>query len=89
LFNYPPCNPDLTPGDDHLLTYLKNWLWSQGIIINEKLMEGAKTWLSSQAADFFDTGIKNSWVPAVTMLRISWSMYIFFVYNFFSHYLFW
>jgi hypothetical protein len=26
LFNYPPCNPDLTPGDDHLLTYLKNWL---------------------------------------------------------------
>jgi acyl-CoA thioesterase len=25
-FNYPPYNPDLTPSDDHLLTYLKNWL---------------------------------------------------------------
>jgi hypothetical protein len=26
---------------------------------NEELMEGVKTWLSSMAADFFDTGIQK------------------------------
>jgi hypothetical protein len=26
---------------------------------NEELMEGVKTWLSSQVADFFDTGIQT------------------------------
>jgi hypothetical protein len=45
--------------DYHLFTYLKNWLWSQRFNNNEELMEGVKTWLSSQAADFFDTGMQN------------------------------
>jgi hypothetical protein len=47
-------------------------------------MEGVKTWLSSQAADFFDTGIQNLFpdatnasIPAVTMLTNSFSMYAF------------
>jgi hypothetical protein len=57
LFDNPPYSPDLTPSDYHLFTYLKNWLGSQHFSNNWKLMEGVKTWLSSQAADFFDTGI--------------------------------
>jgi hypothetical protein len=57
LFDHPPYNPDLAPGDYHLFTYLKNWLESQRFSNNEELMEDVKTWLGSQAADFFDTGI--------------------------------
>jgi hypothetical protein len=30
-----------------------------GFSNNEELMEGVKTWLSSTAADFFDTGIQK------------------------------
>jgi histone-lysine N-methyltransferase SETMAR len=56
LFDHPPYNPDLAPSDCHLFTSLKNWLGSQSFNNNEKLMEGVKTWLNSQAADFFDTG---------------------------------
>jgi hypothetical protein len=36
---------------DHLFTHLKNWLRSQCFRNNEKLMEGVKTWLSSQVVD--------------------------------------
>jgi hypothetical protein len=58
LFDHPPYSPDLTPNDYHLVSYLKNWLRSQRFI-NEDLMEGVRTWLSSQVADFFDTGIQK------------------------------
>jgi histone-lysine N-methyltransferase SETMAR len=58
LFDYPPYSPDLAPSDYYLFTYLKNRLGSQRFNNNE-LMEGVKTWLSSQAADFFDTGIQK------------------------------
>jgi hypothetical protein len=57
LFDNLPCSSDLAPSDYHLFTYLKNWLGSQIFNNNEEMMEGAKTWLSSQAADLFDTGI--------------------------------
>jgi hypothetical protein len=43
LFDYPDC---------HLFSYL----WNNN---NEGSVEDVKTWLSSQAADFFDTGIQN------------------------------
>jgi hypothetical protein len=59
LFDHPPYGSDLAPSDYHLFTYLKNWLESQCFKSNEELMEGVKTWLSSQAADFFDTGIQK------------------------------
>jgi transposase len=59
LFDHPPYSPDLAPCDYHLFTYLKNWVGSQCFTHNEELMKGVKTWLSSQAADFFDTGIQN------------------------------
>jgi hypothetical protein len=56
LFDHSPYSPDDAPNDCDF-TYLKNWLQSQRFNNNEELMEGVKTWLSSQAADFFDTGI--------------------------------
>jgi hypothetical protein len=59
LFDHPPYSPDLAPSDYHSFTYLKNRLESQRFSINEELMEGVKTWLSSMAADFFDTGIQK------------------------------
>jgi hypothetical protein len=58
LFGHPPYSPDLAPSDSHLFNYLKNWLVSQRFN-NDELMEGVKTRLSSQAADFFDTGIQK------------------------------
>jgi hypothetical protein len=59
LFDHPPYSPDLAPSDYHIFTYLNNWLGLQGFSNNEELMEGVKTWLSSQAADFFDTDIQK------------------------------
>jgi hypothetical protein len=50
-----PYSSDLALSDYHLFTYLMNWMGSQHF--NSELMEGIKTWLSSQAAGFFDTGI--------------------------------
>jgi histone-lysine N-methyltransferase SETMAR len=59
LFDHPPYSPDLAPSDYHLFTYLKNRLGPQRLNNNEELMEGVKTWLSSHAADFFETGIQK------------------------------
>jgi hypothetical protein len=59
FFGHPPYCPDLFPSDNHLFTYLKNWLESQRFNNDEELMEGVKTWLNSQAADFFDRGIQK------------------------------
>jgi hypothetical protein len=85
LFDHPPYSPNLTPSNYHLPIYLKNWVRSQYFNHNEELMEGVKMWLSSQAADFFDTGIQKvitqyhkCSILAVTMLRSSLNMYIFF-----------
>jgi hypothetical protein len=38
---------------------MKKWSGSQSFNNNEELMDGVKTWLSSQVADFFDTGIQK------------------------------
>jgi histone-lysine N-methyltransferase SETMAR len=58
LFDHPPYSPHLAASDYHLFTYLKNWLEPQ-CFNNNELMEGVKTYLSSQAAPFFDTGIQK------------------------------
>jgi hypothetical protein len=58
LFDHPLYSPDLVPSDYHLFTYLKNCVGSQRFNNNE-LMECVKTWLSSQVADFFNTGIQK------------------------------
>jgi hypothetical protein len=59
LFHHTSYSPDVAPSDYHVFTYLKNWVGSQSFNNNEELLEGIKTWLSSQAADFFDTGIQK------------------------------
>jgi hypothetical protein len=58
LFDHPN-SPDLAPSDYHLFTCLKNWLGSQRFNNNEEMMEGVKTRLSSQVANFSDTGIQK------------------------------
>jgi hypothetical protein len=59
LFDHTPYSLGLTPSDYRLFTYLKNWFGSQRFNNNEELIKGAKTWLCSQAEDFFDTGIQK------------------------------
>jgi hypothetical protein len=59
LSDHPPDNPDLVLSNYYLFTYLKNWLESRCLNSNEEMMECVKMWLSSQAADSFDTGIRN------------------------------
>jgi transposase len=59
LFYHPAYSPDLAPSFYHLFTCLKNWFRSQRSNSNEDFMENVKSWLSSQAADFFDTGIQK------------------------------
>jgi hypothetical protein len=56
LFVHPSYSPDFAPSGYNLFTYLKNRLGSKRFNKN-KLMESVQMWLSSQAADFFDTGI--------------------------------
>jgi transposase len=90
LFDHPPYSPDLSPSDYHLFTYLKNWLGSQSFDNIKELMEGVKTWLSpynslTQAYTNLFPDTTNASVPAVSTLKSSLSMYVFFVYNnFFS-----
>jgi hypothetical protein len=59
LFDHPPHIRDLAPSDCHQFTYQKNWLRSQRFNNNEELMACVETWLSSQAADFFEAGVQK------------------------------
>jgi transposase len=68
LLAYPPYCPDLAPSDYHLFTCLKIWLGSQ--LFDNELMDDVKTWLSSQAENFFDTGIQK-FVPRYKFLNCS------------------
>jgi hypothetical protein len=58
LSDHPAYSPDLMQSNHPLFIYLKNWLGSQSFNNNE-FMEGVKTWLSSRAVDFSDTGIQK------------------------------
>jgi hypothetical protein len=49
----------LVASDYHLCIYMKSWFGSQHFNKSEELMEGVRTWLSSQAAEFSDTGMKE------------------------------
>jgi histone-lysine N-methyltransferase SETMAR len=76
LFDHPPYSPDLAPSCYNLFTYMKNWLGSQ-CCNNNELMECVKMWLSSQAADFFDTDMDKlipytrASILAVTALKVT------------------
>jgi hypothetical protein len=82
MFDNPPYSPDLAPSDYYLFTHLNNWLGTQRFNNNEELMQGVKTWLNSQAADFYDTDMKNLFhdttvsFPVVTTLKSSLIMYV-------------
>jgi hypothetical protein len=78
LFDRPPYSPDLAPSDCHVFTYLKKCLESQRFNNNEELMEGVKTWLSSEAATSLAQTNKNLFpdtrgasISALSMLRCS------------------
>lgn len=59
VFNHPPYSPDLAPSDYHLFSHMKNWLRTQRFGNNDELTTGVQSWLSSQAAEFFDDGIQK------------------------------
>jgi hypothetical protein len=61
LFDHPLYSSDLAASDydQFTRTYLKNWFRSQRFNSNKELMGSNKTWLSSQAAGFLDTGIQK------------------------------
>jgi hypothetical protein len=75
LFDHPPYSPGVALSDNHLFTYLKKWFGSQCFNNNEELMEGVKTWLSSQVADFFDTGTQK-FIPQYDKCLNSGSDYV-------------
>jgi hypothetical protein len=68
LFDYPPYS--LHPALSNY--YLKNLFGSQCLNNNEELMEGVKTWLSSQVANFFDTGNTKTYSPARQAPQFRW-----------------
>jgi hypothetical protein len=58
LLDHPTYSPGHAPSNYYLSAYPKNLLRSQRFNNNE-FMEGVKMLLSSQAADFFDTGVQK------------------------------
>jgi hypothetical protein len=58
LFDHHSYSPDLAPSYYHIFTYLKSWLGSKHFNNDEELMDGVKTWLSSQVADYSGRHIK-------------------------------
>jgi hypothetical protein len=63
LFDHHPYSPDLAQSDCCLFIYKKNRLGSQRFNDNEESKEGVKMWLSSQAADIFDTDTQKLFPP--------------------------
>jgi hypothetical protein len=59
LFDHRPHSRDFTLIGCYLCTYPKTRLKSQHFNNNEEIMEGVIMWLSSQVADFFDTGVQK------------------------------
>jgi hypothetical protein len=78
LFDRPPYSPHSTPSDSHLFTWLQsqrfnNDAWCQNV---GELTGGRQTYLTQAHKHLFpDTSVS---VPAVTMLRSSLSVYVFF-----------
>ena len=58
-FNHPPYSPDLAPSDYHLFQHLKSFLGGQRFDDDDDVKESVDTWLKSQAATFYDDGIRR------------------------------
>ncbi|GBO45154.1 Histone-lysine N-methyltransferase SETMAR [Araneus ventricosus] len=57
--NHPPYSPDLAPSDFHLFLHLKRFLSGRSFDEDEKVKGVLTSWLTSQAATFYNTGIQN------------------------------
>ncbi|GFW21209.1 histone-lysine N-methyltransferase SETMAR [Trichonephila clavipes] len=54
--DHAPYRPDLTPRDFHHFRYLKHNLGGKHFSDNEEVQAAVNSWLSDQAADFFEEG---------------------------------
>lgn len=57
VFDHPPYSPDLAPSDFHLFLHLKSFLAGQRFNSDEELKEHVTSWLTTQAATFYEEGI--------------------------------
>lgn len=59
VLDHAPYSPDLAPSDFHLFRYLKHHLGGQRFNDDNEVKAAVNSWLSEQAAEFFEEGIKN------------------------------
>ncbi|GBM68315.1 Histone-lysine N-methyltransferase SETMAR [Araneus ventricosus] len=55
----PPYSPDLAPSDFHLFRHLKHHLGGNHYNDDEDVETAVTSWLSEQAAGFYEEGIQN------------------------------
>jgi hypothetical protein len=88
LFDHPPYSPDLALCSYHLFIYPRKWLRSQCNNTEELMRSGCTHRQQTSLAQVYRNLYLNMTsvsIPAVTTLRSSLSMYVFFAYNnFFS-----
>jgi histone-lysine N-methyltransferase SETMAR len=58
-FDHPPYSPDLAPSDFHVFLHLKPFLGGRWFHNENEVKEAVKTWFASQAASFYNAGIKK------------------------------
>lgn len=58
-FDHPPYSPDLAPSDFHLFLHLKTFLGAHKFNNDDQLKERVTTWLTTQAATFYEEGIQK------------------------------
>jgi histone-lysine N-methyltransferase SETMAR len=57
--NHPPNSPNLVPSDFHVFLHLKTFLGGQRFHNDNEVKEAVNTWFASQAASFYNAGIKK------------------------------
>lgn len=59
VLDHAPYSPDLAPSDFHLFWYLKHHLGGQRFNDDDEVKAAVNSWLSEQAAEFFEEGYQN------------------------------
>ncbi|GBN52800.1 hypothetical protein AVEN_79845-1 [Araneus ventricosus] len=59
FWTIPPYSPDLAPSDFHLFRHLKHHLGGNHYSDDEDVKTAVTSWLSEQAASFYEEGIQN------------------------------
>jgi histone-lysine N-methyltransferase SETMAR len=62
-FDHPPYSPNLAPCDFHVILHLKTFLGGRRFHGDNEVNDAVNTWFASQAASFYDAGIKKKLVP--------------------------